>query len=84
VADAYADLAGTAQTVLDTDDFRVFEYNIYRPLERYFKVLISRGTANATVDYEQTILFRGSQLPATQGTTIAGTKVLNSPSSGTP
>lgn len=83
VLDAYADIAGTSQAMLDTDDFKVFEVNIYRPLKRYLKVITTRATAASTVDFLMAMLYRGTNLPATQGATVGGTENFNSPAAGT-
>ncbi|MBX3056921.1 MAG: hypothetical protein KF770_10655 [Anaerolineae bacterium] len=48
LADA-ADLLGTGMTIADDDDGQVFVLDIYRPLERYVRPVVSRATQNATV-----------------------------------
>ena len=44
-----ADLEGTAQTVADNDDEEEFLIDIYKPRERYVRVVVDRGTQNAVV-----------------------------------
>lgn len=44
-----ADLTGTGQTVADSDDDKVFYIDISKPAERYVRVVVDRGTANAIV-----------------------------------
>ena len=44
-----ADLEGTGQTVADTDDEKTFYIALHKPRERYVRLVVSRGTANATV-----------------------------------
>lgn len=81
--DAYSDIAGSAVTVADTDDNKVFEIDLYRPGKRYVEIIIDRGTANAVVDYMEAILYRPIHAPPTQTSLIGGTDVLNTPAEGT-
>jgi len=80
-----ADLAGTSQTVADSDDFKVVRACIYRPTKRYLNVVISKATQNSTVDYVIAILFaKVGKIPITQDPTIQGTpEIFASPAEGT-
>lgn len=84
VLDAYADVAGSSQTVADTDDNKVVLSTIFKPLKRYFKVITTRGTQNAVVDGLFAFLYLPENMPVTFGTTVQGTpEFFNSPASGT-
>jgi hypothetical protein len=83
VADGYSDLAGTAQTVADTDDNKVFMIDIYKPQKRYLEALIVRATQNAVVDFMICVLYNAVQAPVTQDTTVGGLETFNSPAEGT-
>ena len=48
---SYADIAGSSVTVADTDDNKIAIAEIYQPRARFIKVVISRATQNATVDF---------------------------------
>ncbi len=43
-----ADLAGTAQTVADDDDNQIFMIDIFRPAERYIRLVVDKDASNAT------------------------------------
>lgn len=45
-----SDIAGTGQTVLDTDDNKVKVIDIFRPAQRYLNLFTDRGTQNAVID----------------------------------
>jgi hypothetical protein len=55
---APADLAGTGQTILDTNDDSGFLIDVRRPLKRYVRLVIARGTAAATVGGVWAIQYR--------------------------
>lgn len=79
-----ADLAGTAQTVADTDDNKSVIHDIYRPQERYVAVVIDRGTQNAVIDGVWALQYKGRRQPTTHdSTTVIGCETYNSPSEGT-
>lgn len=82
-ADAFADLAGTAQTVADDDDNKAFVIDIHRPSERYVKPYIVRGTQNATVESVVAIQYCARNAPVTQPASIGGVETHNSPAEGT-
>ena len=48
-ATTWADLAGTDESVADTDDNKMLVMELDRPRHRYNRIVISRATANATV-----------------------------------
>lgn len=78
-----ADLAGTAQTIADTDDEKVFYVNLHKPAERYVRLVVSRGTANAVVASAEYVQYGARTLPvASHGTNVAGEKHV-SPAEGT-
>ena len=82
-----ADLAGTSTgTMADGDSNKALALDVYRPRQRYIRVVVVRGTANAVVDGVVAILYRGRQLPlATQDTTMSlAPKVVYAPAPGTP
>jgi hypothetical protein len=81
--DDYTDVAGTSQTIADTDDNKVFEIEIHRPQKRYLRVALSRGTQNAVVDYVEAILYNPRFSAPTQDTTVGGTETFNTPAEGT-
>lgn len=72
VADDYTDVAGTNQTIADTDDDTVKYVDICQPGKRYLKLVISRATQNATVGSVLAVLSRPRRFPVTQGTNVAG------------
>ncbi len=79
-----ADIAGSSQTVLDTDDNKIFQSDVYRPTKRYMRMVTTRGTANAVIDYQEVILYRSfPTVPPSTDTTVGGTERFNSPASGT-
>lgn len=83
-SDTYADLAGSAVTVADDDDNQVVVHDIYRPRERYLKVVVDRGTQNAVIDGIVAVLYHASLQPTTDdGSTVVSRKVLVSPAEGT-
>lgn len=44
-----ADLVNTGQTIADTDDEKTFYIDLFKPRERYVRLVVGRGTQNATV-----------------------------------
>jgi len=68
---AAADLAGTGQTVADTDDDKVFYVDVKAPREDFVRLVVSRGTANATVA-AMAYLYGARSRPTTHGTNVAG------------
>lgn len=83
-ADAYADLEGTSIAVADDDDNQVVVHDIYRPRERYLKVIVSRSTQNAVIDGIVAVLYSARSLPPTNdATTVVSREFHASPAEGT-
>lgn len=83
-SDTYDDLAGSAQTIADTDDNKLFLVDIKRPAKRWLKLLVSRGTQNATLDGIVAVLYNGTTCPVTHdATTVGGSEVHHTPAEGT-
>jgi hypothetical protein len=82
-SDGYSDIAGTSQTVADTDDNKVFEIEIHKPGKRYLAIEILRATQNVTVDWMEAILYNPTQMPVTQTSIIGGVEKFNTPAEGT-
>lgn len=82
---SFADLEGTAVTVADTDDNKVFWLDIHRPRERYIRCVVDRGTANAVVDSILAIQYNGVRVapPTHDATTVGGGEAHSSPAEGT-
>jgi hypothetical protein len=83
VSDA-ADLEGTGITVADDDDDQIFAIDLYRPQERYVRLVVDRGTQNAVVASAEYIQYGIRKGPITQNVTDAVTYELHvSPDEGT-
>jgi hypothetical protein len=76
-----ADIAGTAQTVADTDDDKVFYVDLKRPREDFVRLVVSRGTQAATCA-AMAYLYGSRQKPVTHGTNVAG-EIHYAPAEGT-
>ena len=80
----YADLLGSSITVADTDDNKVAVIDICRPQERYLKVVTSRATQNATVDFMTAELYGTRKQATTDDTaTVISREIHVSPAEGT-
>jgi len=78
----WADLEGTAQTIADTDDDKTFYIDLERPAKRYARLVVLRGTANATVA-EALYFKRASRArPVSQGANVSG-EIFYTPVAGT-
>ena len=77
-----ADIAGSNQTILDTDDDKVFYLDIRSPQKDFVRLVISRATQNATCS-AIAVLYRARVHPVTHGTGVAGTRFI-APAEGTP
>lgn len=83
-ADDYTDLAGSATAQFaDAHSNKLGRLEINRPLKRYVKCTIVRGTANAVIDGMIAILRRARKVPIAQDASVAVSKSLNSPAEGT-
>jgi hypothetical protein len=79
---SYADLTGTAQTIADSDDDKMFYVTVIRPREQFLKLVLDRGTANATAGGIIAILGGASLKPTTHGTNVSG-ETFVAPAEGT-
>jgi hypothetical protein len=79
-----ADLAGSKIVVADDDDNQVFVLDIYRPAERYVRVVIDNDASNASAQSALYYLYGGTELPTNNNVTDAVTTELHvSPAEGT-
>lgn len=62
-----ADLAGTGQSFIDTDDNRSVAVDVKRPNERFLRLVIARATANSDWGPIWALQYRTRKLPVTQG-----------------
>jgi hypothetical protein len=69
---SYSDLTGTAQTIADTDDDKLFYATVIRPREQYLKLVLDRGTAAATAGGIIAVLWGAANKPTTHGTNVSG------------
>ncbi len=79
---SWSDLAGTNQTIADTDDDKTFYVNVVKPVNRYVRLVVSRATQNATVGGIVAIQSNPKTLPVAHGTNVAGETWI-SPAAGT-
>ena len=80
----FNDLKGTSITVADTNDNDVVALEIVRPLERYIRCTVDRGTQNATIDGIIAVQTRADKEPVTHdSSTVVGSEVHASPIEGT-
>ena len=79
-----ADLAGTSVTIADTDDNKIAFVEVNRPLERYVRVYVDRGTQNAVIDAAWAVQTAPRVKPVTHdSTTVVTPEFWLSPSEGT-
>lgn len=79
-SDAYSDLLGTSQTIADDADNTHIYVDILRPGKRYLKLVVTRGTQDATIGGVIAELYQADSLPVTQ--TATG-ETFSSPAEGT-
>lgn len=78
-----ADLLGTAQTIADNDDDETFYIDLVKPRERYVRLIVDRGTANAVVSGANYIQYGSkTQSTAAHGSGVSGEQHV-SPAEGT-
>lgn len=71
-----ADIPGGSYTCLDADSDKIVQIEIYKPLKKYHRFTITRGTANAEIDGATTELHHNRTGPDTHDTTVASTKIV--------
>ena len=81
-SDDYTDVEGTAQTVADNDDEEVFYVDVFRPRKRYVRLVVDRGTQNATCSAVAVKYGPTRKMPTTHGTGVNGETHV-SPAEGT-
>ena len=80
----FNDLTGTSISIADSDDNQVTVHDIIYPLERYLRVEIDRGTANAVIDGVFAIQYNADIEPVTHdSSTVVGSELHVSPTEGT-
>ena len=67
-----ADLEDTGQSIADSDDNEIFYIDLYRPTERYVRVVVDRGTANAVVASATYFQYGAKEGPVSHGTYVSG------------
>lgn len=77
------DLAGSKQTVADTDDDSVFIIDIFQPAQRYIRPFVKRATQNAVVNFIIAEQYGPRKLPVAADATVHGQELFLSPAVGT-
>lgn len=79
-----ADLEGTAITIAADDDGQLVLSELVKPLKRYCRCVIDRGTQNAVVENVTAWKARAKERPVTHSTTtIVAAEIHQSPVAGT-
>lgn len=85
-SDAYAavQVSGSnhAVSVAVADADKVFAITVVGPPERYLKLIVDRGTANAVLNGIIAILHHAKDVPITQGATVGSATVVSYPTAG--
>ncbi len=76
-SDTYDDIATSNQTIADTDDDKLRYVDIENLQKRYLKLLVTRGTAAATIGGILVFLGRSRSRPVTHGTGVTGEQIFN-------
>lgn len=83
-ADDYSDIAGSSCTVADDQDNKIAVLEIVRPLKKYVRLVVVRGTQNAVIDGVFAVATHARKVPVSQGSTVITTsKTLPGPEEGT-
>ena len=78
-----ADLLGTGQTIADDDDSKTFYIDIHKPVERYVRLVVDRGTQNAVVSSANYIQYGSRKVAVSaHGSDVSGAAHV-SPDEGT-
>ena len=81
---SFNDVLGTSVSVSDDDDNQVVVLDISQPLERYLRITIDRGTANAVSDGVFALQYLASSEPVTHdATTVVDSEFHLAPAEGT-
>jgi hypothetical protein len=72
VAGTYADLLGSNQTIVDTDDDGLRYSTVVNPQEQFLKLVVSRATQAATIGGIIAILSGPRKRPVTQPAGVSG------------
>lgn len=80
---SYADLTGTSISVADDDDNQIVILNLEKPIDRFVRCEISRGTADAVIDGVVALQYKGNRPSTHDATTVVGTETHVSPAEGT-
>ena len=78
----FTDLKGTGLAIAADDDDKIFVSELYKPTKRYVRVVVDRGTANATLRAATYIQYKARSAPVTQGTDVT-TELSVGPAEGT-
>lgn len=78
-----ADLAGSALAIADTGSNKLLTTDLFQPLERYVRLVVTRGTANAVIDGVSAIQYSPRVKPTVQDATVAASELLIGPAEGT-
>lgn len=80
----WTDLAGTAITILDTNDDKTAIIDIYRPIGyRYLRAVVLRATQNAVVGTILAVVYHVDNNAPAVDTSIISAKVLSNITNGT-
>lgn len=80
-----ADLLGSSVgPMADGDSNKMLILDLYRPRERFVRLVIDRATANAVIDGAVAILYGLRVMPKAADSTVSAQKVVVSPAEGTP
>jgi hypothetical protein len=77
------DLAGSKQTVADTDDDSIYIIDIFQPAQRYIRPFVKRATQNATVNSIIAELYGPRTSPVAKDASVHGQELFVSPAQGT-
>jgi hypothetical protein len=84
VADGWSDIADSGVDVADDDDNQIAYVDVYKPLKRYVRCVVDRGTQNAVVDGIVALQYEPRAKPVTHdATTVVGGALVVSPDEGT-
>jgi hypothetical protein len=80
----FFDIAGSATAnMADADSGKLLIVDVFKPLLRYVRASVQRGTANTVIDVVLAERYRPSLEAVTQDSTVSAQKILSQPATGT-